>query len=146
MRYVDYEKKYGPALVKVWRDSKQAVVNYKEIHDANSYLDYLENVLVKNYKITLCLDEYDSVLGFIVYNPHEINQLYIQKDAQGGGIGKAFVNLAKAQSNSLNLYTFQENEGAIKFYQKQGFSITESGMENEEALPDFKMQWTRKEE
>jgi RimJ/RimL family protein N-acetyltransferase len=49
---------------------------------------------------------------------------------------------AKAQSSGrLTLYTFEVNENAQRFYEKNGFVIIGRGQEIEENLQGFQYEW-----
>jgi hypothetical protein len=58
-------------------------------------------------------------------------------------VGAALLDRAKAQrSGGLTLWTFVANEGARRFYARQGFvEIGRSEGENEEGLPDLLFRW-----
>ncbi|RDI45638.1 ribosomal protein S18 acetylase RimI-like enzyme [Falsibacillus pallidus] len=140
-RIIPYEKKYADQTVQMWRDSKEAAIEQKEIHSFNSHLYFLNEILPKEFEIDIAtLGE--QVVGIIAYNKSEISQLYIHNDYQGKGIGKELLNRAKKNSSgSLSLYTFEINEKAQQFYARNGFKITARGHENEENLPDVRMEW-----
>lgn len=89
--------------------------------------------------------EADGVSGFLAQEGDEVNCLYVANNAQGQGIGKALLDHAKAQSDKLELWTFQANEGARRFYAREGFVETEmtDGQRNDEKLPDVNLVWER---
>ena len=58
---------------------------------------------------------YDEGIG-------RITQLYMHPDAVGHGVGTLMIKKAKSILGSpIQLYTFQENDGAIRFYERHGF-------------------------
>ena len=42
----------------------------------------------------------------------------------------------------LTLSTFEVNEKARRFYERNGFEVIGGGCENEENLPDIQYEWT----
>jgi len=73
-----------------------------------------------------------------------VDQLYCRRGSTGQGIGKELIDWAKSQSSGrLQLYTFQVNEGARRFYRREGFQEVEfgDGSSNEEGQPDVKLLW-----
>lgn len=81
----------------------------------------------------------------IAYNASEINQLYIHINFQGISIGQTLLDRVKGQlSGRLTLYTFEVNENAQRFYEKNGFKMIDRGHENEENLPDIQYEWIAK--
>lgn len=73
-----------------------------------------------------------------------IEQLYIAPGAVGRGIGSVLLERAKCElSSPIRLYTFQENAGARRFYERHGFVAVEfgDGTGNEEKCPDVLYEW-----
>jgi ribosomal protein S18 acetylase RimI-like enzyme len=139
-----YNPKYAEQTVEMWRDSKERAIGQKEIHSFENHLNFVNNILSKQYQIDLVLTD-DKVVGMIAYNEREISQLYIHNDYQGMGIGQTLLDKVKEQSSgSLTLYTFELNENAQRFYEKNGFKIIGRGLENEENLPDIQYEWIAK--
>jgi GNAT superfamily N-acetyltransferase len=70
-----------------------------------------------------------------------IEQLYVSPDYQGFGIGSALIELAKRRvPGPLQLWTFQTNGPAQRFYERHGFVCVEQtdGSRNEERAPDMR--------
>ena len=62
----------------------------------------------------------------------------------GHGVGKALLDHVKTNRTSLELWTFAANEGARRFYAREGFAeILETADDNEEGLPDVLLRWDR---
>ncbi|GHH99316.1 hypothetical protein AM1BK_28590 [Neobacillus kokaensis] len=138
---IQYIPKYAEETVVMWRDSKEQAIGQKEIHSFENHVDFLMHVLSKQFQIDLVLVD-DKVVGMIAYNDKEINQLYIHIDYQGLGIGQTLLDKVKGQcSGRLTLYTFEVNEKAQRFYEKNGFNIIARGHKNEENLPDILYEW-----
>ncbi|RVT62607.1 GNAT family N-acetyltransferase [Niallia taxi] len=141
---IPYNTKYAEQTVKMWRVSKEKAIGQKEIHDFENHVYFLNHILPEQFQIDLALIDED-VVGMIAYNDREISQLYIHLEYQGIGIGRTLLDKAKAQSSGkLTLYTFEVNEKAQRFYEKQGFEIINRGHENEENLPDIQYEWKPK--
>ncbi|WP_139377746.1 GNAT family N-acetyltransferase [Solibacillus isronensis] len=136
-----YHPKYAEQTVEMWRESKERAIGQKEMHTFDSHIYFLNNILLEHYQIDVVLID-DKVVGMIAYNEREISQLYIHTDYQGFGIGQTLLDKAKEQSSGkLILYTFEVNENARRFYEKNGFNIKSRGHENEENLPDILYEW-----
>ena len=128
----------------MWRNSKERAIGQKENHSFKSHVNFLNNILPKQYQIDLALID-DKVVGMVAYNEIEISQLYIHIDYQGIGIGQTLLNKVKKQSSGrLTLYTFEVNENSQRFYERNGFKIIGRGHENEENLPDIQYEWKSK--
>ncbi|MER2154023.1 MAG: GNAT family N-acetyltransferase [Solibacillus sp.] len=137
-----YHPKYAEQTVSMWRESKEKAIGQKEGHSFENHIYFLNNILPENYQIDIVLID-DKVVGMIAYNDREISQLYIHIDYQGFGIGQILLDNAKElSSGKLTLYTFEVNENARRFYEKNGFRIRSKGHEKEENLTDILYEWT----
>ncbi|AZU62838.1 N-acetyltransferase [Neobacillus mesonae] len=142
---IQYNPKHAEETVMMWRESKEKAIGQKEIHSFENHLHFLNHVLSEQFQIDLVLVA-EKVVGMIVYNDKEISQLYIHVDYQGRGIGQTLLDKAKAHSSGrLTLYTFDVNEKAQRFYEKNGFQIIARGHENEENLPDILYEWAEQQ-
>ncbi len=86
----------------------------------------------------------DEVVGWLVVGPGELDQLYVAPDRLGAGIGRRLLDLAKERSpDGLRLHTFQVNERARRFYERNGL-VAEwfgDGSANDEGQPDVRYVW-----
>ncbi|BBU57803.1 N-acetyltransferase GCN5 [Mameliella alba] len=85
-----------------------------------------------------------EVAGFLARERHEIHALFVAGWAQGQRLGSALLDQAKARADRLELWTFQQNAGARRFYLRHGFAETgRTDGDNEEGLPDIHYLWRR---
>jgi putative acetyltransferase len=90
-------------------------------------------------------EEGDRPDGYIAFRPSFVEHLFIDPARQNAGLGVALLDKARAAYAELTLWTFQANDKARRFYERQGFvavAFTE-GADNEEKLPDVLYKWTR---
>ena len=87
----------------------------------------------------------NTLAGIIAFRPGWIEQLYVLPEHQGKGLGQILLNLAQARSSELQLWTFQRNLVARRFYEKHSFAAVEftDGAENMEREPDVRYLWRR---
>lgn len=89
-------------------------------------------------------DEDGRILGFVALRGHELSHLYVEPEAHRRGIGGALLDRAKARRpDGLELWVFQQNENARRFYGRRGFvPVRETdGSGNEEGAPDALLAW-----
>lgn len=79
--------------------------------------DKLENIWVYD-------DEF--VKGMIHIEGMEIVELYVDFFFENQGIGGALIKFAIEQMNCNRLWVLEKNTGAIQFYERHGFVITEN--------------------
>ena len=88
--------------------------------------------------------EGERVLGLLTLHGDFVDQLYLASTAQRSGLGSRFIELAKGERpGGLQLWVFQSNLAAQRFYAKHGFIEIErtDGAGNEERSPDIRMAW-----
>jgi GNAT superfamily N-acetyltransferase len=85
-----------------------------------------------------------AVVAFCSLRDGWLDQLYVAPGHTGRGIGSRLVEMAKErQPAGLQLWTFQVNGGARRFYERHGFRAVEmtDGSGNEERQPDVRYAW-----
>jgi GNAT superfamily N-acetyltransferase len=89
--------------------------------------------------------ERGALIGLVAFRPYWIDQLYVLPEAHGRGAGSALTEIAKRAFDRLQLWTFQRNLHARRFYAARGFVLvsTSDGSRNEEKEPDALYLWTR---
>jgi len=93
---------------------------------------------------TWVIDHADVVVALLVLEPAGwIDQLYVDPDFAGRGLGSRLVAVAKAAApGGLELWTFQANVRARRFYERHGFvAVGMTDGDNEEGAPDVRYRW-----
>ena len=73
---------------------------------------------------TLVYDD-GVVKGFIRVNGTEVEKLFVEPAFQNMGIGGRLLERAVALTGADNLLALEKNEGAIRFYERHGFTVTD---------------------
>jgi GNAT superfamily N-acetyltransferase len=112
------------------------------LHTPEEDLTYFREHLFPSCEMWGAFDR-DGLAAIIAFRPDWIDQLYVLPAKQGRGVGTALLNTAKAKAELLNLWTFQQNAGARRFYERHGFIAIETtdGSGNEEREPDVLYRW-----
>ena len=85
-----------------------------------------------------------QLVGVLVLDGDELDQLYVHPSWLGRGVGGQLVRLAQRERpDGLNLWTFESNRRAHVFYERHGFQIVgrTDGSDNEEGCPDIRYSW-----
>lgn len=93
-------------------------------------------------------EEAGKVTGFLARDKDWVTALYLAPEARNRGIGRALLAEASVGRDALQLWCFQNNEGARRFYERHGFVVEEvtDGAGNDEKLPDIRFVWRRAQE
>ena len=86
-----------------------------------------------------------ALAAIIAFRGGWIDQLYVLPEMQGRGVGSELLQVAKRAFDGLQLWTFQRNLRARRFYEARGFVLVEEtdGAGNEENEPDARYRWAR---
>lgn len=88
----------------------------------------------------------NAVIGLATIEGNRLAHLYIDPAHRNGGIGTALLDHVKrTRPDGFDLWTFQANDGARRFYERHGCRTVEvtDGSRNEEKLPDMRYAWPR---
>jgi len=101
-------------------------------------VSFCEKTLIGKFTTTVAGE---PPVGFISVEPdNSIAALYVAPTGQG--TGSALLTQMQENHSNLNLWVFQANSDAIRFYKKHGFEQTRStDGDNTERLPDIQMEW-----
>jgi GNAT superfamily N-acetyltransferase len=84
--------------------------------------------------------------AFLAQRGEEVRLLYTRPDRIGMGAGSQLIEASKATGvGALELWCFQANERARRFYEARGFHAVRftDGADNEEQMPDIRYRWER---
>lgn len=86
------------------------------------------------------------LVGIVAFRREWVDQPYVLPDAQGRNAGGALLDVAQDRHPVLDLWCFQRNAQARRFYECHGFhAIGETdGSGNEEKEPDVLYRWERR--
>jgi ribosomal protein S18 acetylase RimI-like enzyme len=132
------------AVADVWLRSRHAA--YPAIprspHSDDEGRDFVARVLIPDRETWVAVNVDDEVVGVLVLNDGWIDQLYVAPEFTGKGIGTQLLDLAKSRYDELQLWTFETNVGAQRFYERHGFAVERTdGSGNEERAPDIRYKW-----
>ena len=115
------------------------------LHTAESYRGFIANVILKECAVTVVEDD-TGIVSFLALQGEEVRLLYTRPDRIGLGAGTQLIEAAKSSGvEALELWCFQANGRARRFYEARGFHTIRftDGAENEERTPDVRYRWER---
>ncbi|QES52796.1 GNAT family N-acetyltransferase [Streptomyces venezuelae] len=131
-------------MAEVWlRSFAAALPTVRRAHGDDAVRDWFSFVVVPQYDCWVAVAG-GAVIGLLVLDGEELEQLYLDPAWRGRGVGDRLVGLAKQQRpDGLALWTFQVNGPALRFYERHGFTAVErtDGRRNEEGEPDVRYVW-----
>lgn len=113
------------------------------LHSAAEDIAHVALMIGRGWVTVAC--DGDAPRGFIARDRGYVHALFVRESARGAGIGRALLADAQGAVDRLELWTFQHNLDAQRFYARLGFSDVErtDGRDNDEGLPDVRYVWQR---
>ena len=108
------------------------------VHDDDEVRGHFASHVVEDCELWVA-EQHGALAGILVLDGDFVDQLYVEPALIGGGIGSALVAVAKRERpQGLQLWAFQTNAGARRFYERHGFVAVRrtDGRDNEEGAPD----------
>ena len=115
------------------------------LHTSASIRDHVSEVVFGMRRVWVA-ERAGAALGFLAMDIEDcVTALYVAAGERGRGAGRMLLDAAKGEAGAgLDLWTFEANEGARRFYAREGFVECErTDGDNEEGLPDLRLEWSR---
>ena len=133
------------AIADVYSASFRLLTFLPMLHTIEEYRWFISNWLLKECEVTVAEDA-TGIVAFLARRGAEVRLLYTRPDRIGMGAGTQLIDAAKvSRIGALELWCFQENERARRFYEARGFRAIRftDGADNEERTPDVRYRWER---
>jgi GNAT superfamily N-acetyltransferase len=104
---------------------------------------WLGGMFVERDQIWIAHED-EAIVAFAGVNRGWLTHLYVDPEAQNAGVGTALLDHAKRlEPGGLQLWVFQKNDGARRFYERHGFRLVRltDGADNMEQEPDALYEW-----
>lgn len=143
MRIRPAEASDADAVADVFLSALAGMSYLPELYSDAETRAFIKDVMLPNNEVWVAEDA-GHVIGFLGFGQNSIRHLWVKQSAQNQGAGTALLNVAKERCpDGLRLSVFQQNVGARRLYERNGFVLTElrDGHHNEENEPDAVYVW-----
>jgi len=139
------ETEDAQAVADLWLRSRQASIpaNPAPVHDDDDVRSYFGAVVLPDMEVWVIERDGTGIVALMALSSGWIEHLHVEPGLTGQGLGSRLLALAKERSpRGLDLWTFQSNSGARRFYERHGFgAIATTDGDNEERAPDVRYHW-----
>lgn len=114
------------------------------VHDDADVRRWVAERLLPDHEVWVAVDAQEDVVAAMALAPGWVDQLYVAPVWTGRGLGSRLLRLAQErQPEGLQLWVFESNVSAQRFYERHGFVAVErtDGAGNEERAPDVRYVW-----
>lgn len=138
----------APVIARIHIEARLESMPYlPHLHSDEETEDWVRDIVLPGQEVWVATIE-GVVAGYIAIDGQSVEALYVMPGFQGRGIGSALLHMAMDRSRgTLELWTFQRNAQARRFYEARGFQAVQltDGADNEEREPDVRYEWRREE-
>lgn len=137
LRKVDINK-----VAEIWLDTNIKTHYFISAQYWKSNFELVKELLLQ--ATVYVYEDKQEIQGFIGLSNEYIEGIFVSVEMQSQGIGKILLNYVKGKRNKLILNVYQKNTRAISFYQREGFEIQYSGLDEATGEKDYVMAWQQK--
>ena len=137
LRKVDINK-----VAEIWLDTNIKTHYFISAQYWKSNFELVKELLLQ--ATVYVYEDKQEIQGFIGLSNEYIEGIFVSAEMQSQGIGKILLNYVKGKRNKLILNVYQKDTRAISFYQREGFEIQYSGLDEATGEKDYVMAWQQK--
>lgn len=136
----------APAVAELFLAARHAMEDIvPTVHGDEETRAWMRETVFREDTVTIAIMD-GRLAAMMATKPGWIDHLYVHPDFHNRGLGAALIQTARHSphaANGLQLWTFQANTGARRFYARHGFTEIEltDGQGNEEKRPDVRLAW-----
>ena len=132
-------------VAKIWLDTNIKTHNFISERYWQDNFEIVKEMFLQA-EIYVYEDEMtNKIQGFIGLNDNYIAGIFICSEAQSNGIGKQLLDFVKRMKAELSLNVYKKNVRAVKFYQREKFSIHNESIDKNTQEKEYVMIWKREE-
>ena len=130
------------AIADVFLDARATMTYLPQLHSQDETRGFIASVV--RDKETWAADREGRIVGFAVVDGGWLEHLYVHPSRFNTATGhKLFTQVTARHPQGFQLWVFQQNAGARRFYERHGCALVRltDGADNEEKVPDALYVW-----
>ena len=140
------EEADAAVIARIHMASRSAAMPYLPLQERSheQVTRWVRDVVLRQCRTWVAVRD-GEVMGYAALDGDVLEDLYLRPDVRRQGIGTLLLDEVRRHSpDGLSLHVFQQNVDAQAFYQRHGFTVsdTSDGDRNMENLPDMTLRWT----
>ena len=119
-----YTDTYRQQVLTIWEKSVLATHDFLTSADFEEIKESVSDINFNDFQV-FCLTKKNLLLVFVGVSDKKVEMLFIDPKYFGQGLGQKLLSFAVKELNADKLDVNEQNEKALKFYQKFGFETFE---------------------
>ncbi|MGH8995056.1 MAG: GNAT family N-acetyltransferase [Acidimicrobiales bacterium] len=132
------------AVADLWLRSRQDSfpANPAGVHDDDDVRNHFATVVLARQEVWV-LERGGAIVALMSLSDGWVVHLHVEPGLTDQGLGSRLIEQAqRLRPSGLDLWTFQSNTGARRFYERHGFvAVAMTDGDNEEQAPDVRYHW-----
>ena len=83
----------------------------------------------------------NTIRGFVGLKDDYIAGIFVDQEHQSQGIGQSLLNHIKANHSQLSLHVYKKNVRAVRFYQRESFTVLNEQIDENTGETELTMKW-----
>jgi putative acetyltransferase len=108
-------------LFDIWHSAVLHTHHFLSADDREHFALLVHDQYLPSVPLTVAVDEHDRPLAFMGMTGCKIDALFVAPERHGEGIGRALVDEAARICATLEVDVNEQNEAALRFYERLGF-------------------------
>ncbi len=139
----EMEEKEVSAVLQLWLETNQQAHDFIPAAYWAAQMPFVEKAFPQAE--VYVFEQAGEILGFLGLSGEHIEGIFVRRENQSQGIGKALLSYAKAKKSRLTLAVYEKNNHARRFYQREGFLMEKSSIDSNTGEAELELFWEREE-
>lgn len=135
----EFEETDVEEVAKIWLDTNIKAHDFISEKYWRKYFPMVKEMLLQAE--IYVYEDSGRIKGFVGMNGDYVEGIFVDWEAQSQGIGKWLLDFVKERKERLCLSVYEKNERAIRFYQREGFTIQKEGVDENTGEKEYGMVW-----
>jgi len=136
-----FEKHDIDSVMKLWLDTNISAHSFIKSDYWQNNFDIVKRIIPD--ATVFIYEQNGTVQGFIGIMDGYIAGIFICEEMQSKGIGKQLLDYAKNKYDELFLNVYKKNHRALRFYERENFSITAERIDENTGEVEYTMHWRK---
>lgn len=126
-------------IMDIWLETNMRAHSFIEQKYWNENFEAVRNMIPE--ADVYVFEEEGVIKGFAGLSGNYIAGIFVEHESQSRAIGRMLLNHVKSLNSSLHLSVYRNNERAVKFYLREGFSVEEETTDDNTGEIEYLMRW-----